>query len=184
LARGRAFLSLTVGARRVIVSASPCVIVYRGTHRFSVPPETVWAAIERTNEFEGWWGWLGEFRLVGPGLQSGSALVGVVSPPLPYRMPIRVDLEDCVRPTLIDAAVHGDLEGRAHLVFEPDGGGTLATAAWTIEMMQLPMRVAARFAHPLLRWARPGCRGHGGRLSAPGQGGGALAEAGDGHSGG
>jgi hypothetical protein len=42
--------------------------------------------------------------------------------------------------------------GRAHLVFEPDGGGTLATAAWTIEMMQLPMRVAARFAHPLLRW--------------------------------
>jgi hypothetical protein len=149
----------------------------------SVSPETAWAAIERTNEFEGWWGWLGEFRLVGPGLQSGSALVGVVSPPLPYRMRIRVDLEHCVRPTLIDAAVRGDLEGRAHLVFEPDGGGTLATAAWTIEMMQLPMRVAARFAPSTAALgARPGCRGHGGRLSVPGRGGGALAEAGDGHS--
>jgi hypothetical protein len=143
---------LTVGARLATVPASLCVIVYRGTHRFSVPPETVWAAIERTNEFERWWGWLGDFRLVGPGLQTGSAMIGVVSPPLPYRMRIRVDLEDCVRPTMIDAAVHGDLEGRAHLVLESDGGGTLATAAWTIEMMQLPMRVAARFAHPLLRW--------------------------------
>jgi hypothetical protein len=53
---------------------------------------------------------------------------------------------------MIHAAVHGDLEGRADLVLESDGGGTLATAAWTIEMMQLPMRVAARFTHPLLRW--------------------------------
>jgi hypothetical protein len=67
-------------------------------------------------------------------------------------MRIRVDLEECVRPATIDAAVHGNLEGRAHMAFEPDGPGTLVTAAWTIEMIQLPMRLAARFAHPLLRW--------------------------------
>jgi uncharacterized protein YndB with AHSA1/START domain len=102
---------LSLGARLFIVSASPCVTVYRAAHRFSVPPETVWAAIERTNEFERWWAWLGDFRLVGPGLQSGPALVGVVRPPLPYRMRIRVEVEDCMRPTLIDAAVHDDLEG-------------------------------------------------------------------------
>ena len=134
------------------MSKSPCIIDYRGTHRFSVPPETVWAAIERTDEFEQWWAWLGEFCLHGPSLQRGSVMIGVVSPPLPYRMSIRVDLEDCVRPATIDAAVHGDLEGRAHLAFESDGGGTLARAAWTIEMTQLPMRVAARFARPLLCW--------------------------------
>jgi len=128
------------------------MIDYRGIHRFCVPPETVWAAIEQTNEFAGWWGWLGDFRFEGHGLQRGSALVGVVNPPLPYHMHIRVDLEDCVRPETIDAAVHGDLEGRANLVFAPDRLGTLATATWTLEMMQSPMRSVARFAHPLLRW--------------------------------
>jgi hypothetical protein len=91
------------------------------------------AAIERTDEFERWWAWLGEFRLHGPSLQRGSVMIGVVNPPLPYR--IRVDLEDCVRPATIDAAVHGDLVGRAHLALESDGDGTLATAAWTIETL-------------------------------------------------
>jgi hypothetical protein len=133
-------------------AGSACVIDYRGVHRLSIPPDAVWAAIERTDEFERWWGWLGEFRLEGRGLRRGSVMIGVVNPPLPYRMLIRVDLEDCIRPVTIDAAIHGDLEGHAHLGLEPDGGGTLATATWTIEMMQLPMRMAARFSHPLLRW--------------------------------
>jgi hypothetical protein len=134
------------------VSSSPYVIDYRGTFRFAVPPEAVWAAIERTNEFERWWAWLGEFHLYGSGLQSGAAMVGVVSPPLPYRMRINVDLQDCVCPATIDAVVHGDLEGRAHLAFRPEKAGTLATAEWSIEMMQPPMRLAARFAHPLMQW--------------------------------
>jgi Polyketide cyclase / dehydrase and lipid transport len=129
------------------------VIDYRAGFRFRVPPETVWATIERTGEFERWWGWLGDFRLDGPGLAAGSVLVGVVSPPLlPYRMRIRVELGRCVRPSLVEAAVHGDLEGRARLELAPEGDGTLASVAWTIEMMQPPMRAAARFAYPLLRW--------------------------------
>ena len=128
------------------------VIDYRGTFRFSVGPEAVWDAMESTGEFERWWGWLGEFRLEGRGLQAGSVLVGVVSPPLPYRMRIRAELEQCARPSFIDAAVHGDLEGRARVELVPDGEGTAVTVAWTIEMMLRPMRIAAKFAYPLLRW--------------------------------
>src|SRR3954452_18813910 len=86
------------------------VIEYRGAFRFGVPPESVWETIERTGEFERWWGWLGDLRLEGAGLQAGAVLVGVVSPPLPYHMHIRVELEECVRPSSIDAAVHGDLK--------------------------------------------------------------------------
>jgi carbon monoxide dehydrogenase subunit G len=134
-----------------VVFAAP-VIDYRGTFRFDVPPDEVWAALEHTGEFEQWWAWLGDFRLDGPGLQAGSVLIGVVSPPLPYRMRIRVELERCARPSAIDAAVHGDLEGRAHLDLTPDGDGTLASVTWTIEMMQRPMRAAARFASPLMSW--------------------------------
>ena len=48
--------------------------------------------------------------------------------------------------------VHGDLEGPATLTFEGDQRESRAHAAWTLEMMQRPMRIAARVAYPLLRW--------------------------------
>jgi hypothetical protein len=67
-------------------------------------------------------------------------------------MRLQVDLLECERPSRIEAGVHGDLEGWAQLLFEDDGGGTRVTATWTFEMMQRSMRMAARVAHPVLRW--------------------------------
>lgn len=134
------------------MSPSPYVIDYRGTFDFDLPPEAMWAALEHSERFEGWWGWLHEFRLDGGALASGSVLNGVVSPPVPYEMRIRVLLDHCTRPERIDASVHGDLEGTAHLLFTPQGPGTRADVAWTVEMKQRPMRIAARLASPLLRW--------------------------------
>jgi len=142
---------------------SSAVIDYRGTFRFSVSPRVVWDALERTGEFDHWWAWLSEFHLTGAGLQSGSVLTGVVSPPVPYQMRVRVELEDCVRPCSIEAAVHGDLEGHASLRLLPqlspelssgegEASATIVSVDWTIEMMQRPMRIAARVAYPLLRW--------------------------------
>lgn len=128
------------------------VIDYRGSFRFDTPPEHLWDTIEHTDDFHRWWGWLGDFRIDGEGLETGSVLTGLVSPPLPYHMRVTVELEDCVRPASIDAAVHGDLEGRAHLELEADGDATIASVSWTIEMMQAPMRLAARVALPLLQW--------------------------------
>ena len=82
----------------------------------------------------------------------GSVVRGVVVPPLPYRMRLEVVLDDCVRERCIDASVHGDLEGVARIAFEGDDTETRVHAAWTIEMMQPSMRVAARIAPRLLRW--------------------------------
>jgi carbon monoxide dehydrogenase subunit G len=134
------------------VAASSCVIDYSHQFRFPVPPAELWAAIEDTDRFEGWWGWLHDLQVEGPGLTPGSVLRGVVAPPLPYRMALRVVLGECRRPHRISAEVHGDLEGVARLILDPDGPGTVASVSWRIEMMQPPMRAAARFAHPLLRW--------------------------------
>jgi carbon monoxide dehydrogenase subunit G len=131
---------------------SPYVIDYAGRFSFPVPPREVWSAVEHFERFEAWWGWLGELRVEGPGLVAGSVLLGVVAPPLPYRMRLRVELMACDPPRSIDASVHGDLVGHARLVLEPEGEGTRATVAWTIEMMQRPMRLAARVASPVLRW--------------------------------
>ncbi|HZT66022.1 MAG TPA: SRPBCC family protein [Acidimicrobiales bacterium] len=134
------------------MGASPYVIEYRDAFSFPLGPEDLWSAFERVERFERWWGWLSEFSLEGGALVSGAVLRGVVSPPLPYRMRLRVELEECERPHLIDAAVHGDLEGRAGLLLEPDETGTRAQVSWTIEMMQRPMRVAARMAPRVMRW--------------------------------
>lgn len=132
--------------------SSPYVIDYQEAFHLSVPPDEVWAAIQRVDLFESWWSWLREFHVDGGGLAVGAVLHGVVVPPLPYRMRLGVTICECAPPHLIEAVVHGDLEGRARLVLEPDEGGTRAHVAWTIEMMQQPMRLAARIAHPVLRW--------------------------------
>jgi carbon monoxide dehydrogenase subunit G len=128
------------------------VVVYSGTHDFGITPEELWAAIEHVEKFGGWWGWLQEFRLEGDGLAQGSVLHGVVAPPLPYRMKVRVDILQCVRNVSIDAEVHGDLEGVARIELKRSPTGTSVTIGWTVEMMQRPMRLASRFARPLLQW--------------------------------
>lgn len=134
------------------MAASPYVIEYRGSFHLDPKPSQVWAVISRIDRFEDWWGWLREFELEGEGLRSGSVLRGVVVPPLPYRMRLEVVFDSCTRSRRIEATVHGDLRGTARLDFAPEGAGTRATVSWTIEMMQRPMRLAARVARPLLQW--------------------------------
>jgi hypothetical protein len=129
------------------------VIKYVATHRFSLSPHELWDAVEQFDWFGGGGSWLQEFRIEGDGLRAGSKLYGVVAPPLPYRMRVRIDIIDSVRYESIEAAVHGDLEGTAHLrTREQQGGGTRVEIDWAVEMMQRPMRLANRVAHPLLQW--------------------------------
>jgi carbon monoxide dehydrogenase subunit G len=130
----------------------PPVIEYEREFAFAVTPSALWAAIEDVDSFERWWPWLREFSLDGGALEAGSVLRGVVVPPLPYRMHVEVELVRCRRPTEIDAVVHGDLEGPARLRLSPSDAGTVARVAWSVEMMQRPMRIASQVAHPLLKW--------------------------------
>ena len=128
------------------------VIEYRRAFDFGLAPADLWASIERVDQFERWWPWLQEFRMEGESLTAGSVLYGVVVPPLPYRMSIRVELTHCAAPNAIDAVIGGDLEGPACLRVHPDGDGSRVEVAWTVEMMQRPMRLASRFGLPLLQW--------------------------------
>lgn len=131
---------------------SPYVIAYRGVFSFPLSPDEMWDVMEHTERFESWWGWLHQFRLEGDGLAAGSVLRGLVSPPVPYRMRVNVVIEEAARAVAVDAAVHGDLEGWARLRLSAEDSGTRAEVTWAVEMMQRPMRVAARLAHPLLQW--------------------------------
>jgi carbon monoxide dehydrogenase subunit G len=128
------------------------IIAYRRAFEFGLTPLEAWSAIARVDQFERWWPWLQEFGMEGASLDVGSVLHGVVVPPLPYRMRVRVTLTSCEEPTAIDANVSGDLEGRAQLRVVPSGSGSRIEVAWSVEMMQRPMRVASRFGLPLLQW--------------------------------
>lgn len=133
--------------------AGSCYVVdYHGQFHFAVPPATLWSEIEHFDHFEQWWGWLGGFRVQGDGLREGSVLRGVVAPPLPYRMAVQVELTRCERCRLVDAKVSGDLAGHAHLRLHPDYEGTVTDVAWSLEMLQKPMRCVALVAYPLLQW--------------------------------
>ncbi len=133
------------------VVATP-VIDYSGSFHLQLPPSGVWATIEHIDRLQRWWPWLHDLRVEGTGLQPGVLLHGVVDPPVPYCMRVDVELVSCTAPWAIDAAVHGDLRGPAHLRLRPEGSGTRAEVAWSVEMMQPAMRLASRVAHPLLQW--------------------------------
>jgi hypothetical protein len=135
-----------------VVARSPYVIEYSERFSFPVTPDVFWSVLEDSGRFESWWGWLTDFRVEGDGLRLGSVLSGVVTPPLPYRMQLRVVVVGCAPRESLDAEVHGDLEGHARLSLEPDGNETVAAVTWTVEMQQRSMRLGARVAAPLLRW--------------------------------
>jgi uncharacterized protein YndB with AHSA1/START domain len=128
------------------------VIEYERTFAFPVGAEQLWAAMTQFDSFCSWWSWLHEFSVDGAGLEPGTVLHGVVEPPLPYRMRLDVVVDQCEPARRIAAAIHGDLEGTAVLSLDADDLETFVHAAWTIEMMQAPMRLAARIGHPLLKW--------------------------------
>jgi hypothetical protein len=127
-------------------------LTYRNGFAFDLAPDRLWDRIEQVDQFERWWPWLSDCRIEGNGLSAGSVLSGVVRPPLPYRMALRIALVECERPHAIDAIVSGDLVGEATLRLRPEGDGTWVDVAWTVEMRQPAMRLAARIGRPLLQW--------------------------------
>jgi uncharacterized protein YndB with AHSA1/START domain len=127
-------------------------MTYRREYEFSISPAELWDVIEEVDQFETWWPWLEEFRLEGGSLEKGAVLHGVIAPPVPYRMRVRIELTRCEPPHSIEALIHGDLEGEASLEIRDRGIGSSVDVAWTVEMMQRAMRLADRMAHPLLQW--------------------------------
>jgi uncharacterized protein YndB with AHSA1/START domain len=143
-----------VFAGPIVLTVPAPVIDYRHGFEFALTPEQLWERMEEVDQFERWWPWLSQCQLEGNGFTHGSVLSGVISPPVPYRMRVWVEFGECVRPQSLEATVGGDLTGVAHLTLRPQGGGTWAEVAWTLEMRQPAMRLACRFGYPLFR------RGH------------------------
>jgi carbon monoxide dehydrogenase subunit G len=131
---------------------SPTVVDYEGEFALPASPAAIWDTISHVERFESWWSWLRDLRVEGTPLAAGTVLSGLVVPPIPYRMRLRIALVGSDAPRRIDAEVSGDLVGTAHVQLDPAPEGTRARVGWTVEMMPRPMRIAARLGSPLLRW--------------------------------
>ncbi len=128
------------------------VITYRRGFHFDLEPDRLWDRLQETDEYEHWWPWLSDLRIEGTGLARGTVLHGAVTPPLPYRMEIHVELVDAEPARAIDAVVSGDLVGKAQIRMRPEDGRTWVEVSWAVEMKQPIMRIADRLTHPLLQW--------------------------------
>jgi hypothetical protein len=93
------------------VADSPYVFEYAASFVFAASPERVWGVLERFETLAATWPWLHDLRVEGAGLQPGTVIRGVVTPPLPYRMRLVVVLdegvlESCITDDRDDATRH------------------------------------------------------------------------------
>src|SRR3712207_259517 len=102
----------------VAVLRSPFVVDERRSFAFPVPPAVMWDDLQHVDRFPTWWRWLRDFEVDGDGLAPGSVLRGTVVPPLPYRLRVRVTIEELEPGRRIAASVDGDLRGPAALELE------------------------------------------------------------------
>ncbi|MBV8950504.1 MAG: hypothetical protein JOZ99_06495 [Actinobacteria bacterium] len=127
-------------------------IAYHGAFTFPLAPQRLWALIEDPANFERWWGWLHDVHCTDPLITAASVLTGVVDPPVPFSMRVRVTIDECEPARHIAASVGGDLRGTAGLDIDGDGGDASVAIGWDVEMMQPQMRVASLVARPVLQW--------------------------------
>ena len=85
------------------------VITFRRDFKFDLVPDRLWERIEEFDQFEHWWPWLTDLRIEGSGLSTGTVLYGVVTPPLPYRMKLRIEIVEAVR-AIAEKVKSGKLE--------------------------------------------------------------------------
>jgi hypothetical protein len=117
-------------------------------YRFDVDQQTLWTAIEATNDYRCWWPWLR--RLEANGLVEGDTWQCVVQPPLPYTLRFSVSLDRVVPPRLAVASIAGQIEGSARLEVESDGTRGSCEARLVSELVPANglLKTVARFAQP------------------------------------
>jgi hypothetical protein len=117
-------------------------------HRFDVPPEALWAAMERVDDYRSWWPWLRHFQATE--LTEGEVWSALVRPPLPYRLRFDLRLHDVAAPSHVSAEVTGDIVGTARIEIDEDRGGSslhvVSDLAPANGMLRSVMRVAPKVA--------------------------------------
>ncbi|HEX4903323.1 MAG TPA: SRPBCC family protein [Acidimicrobiales bacterium] len=124
------------------------------THRtlaVDAAPATVWAALERVDDYPSWWPWLRE--LDARSLEAGERWACRIKPPLPWSMAFEVDLRR-VGDGVVRADIRGDIRGTAGVVVAPSGsGGSTVTLEAALSAQGGATALLHRLAPSVSRWA-------------------------------
>lgn len=122
------------------------------SYQFAVPPEELWLALTRVEDYRSWWPWLRGFD--GSSFEPGAAWRCVVQPPLPYSLRFRVTLDEVHPLRSAVARIDGDIRGTARLELVPTDDGCeahlvsrLAPASSVLRAIAVMARPVARFGH-------------------------------------
>ena len=119
-------------------------------HSFEVPPEVLWAALARVEDYRSWWPWLRRFDA--PGLERGVTWTATVQPPVPYRLSFDLHLVTVEAPHVVVADVTGDLEGEARIEVAPTAVGSELHFTSALVPTNPLLRAVALVAEPVARF--------------------------------
>ena len=118
---------------------------------FPVPPEQLWAVLNRTDQYPTWWSWLREFDT--DGFEAGANADCTIQSPLPYALRCTIHVDEMRVPEAIVTSVTGDLEGPARLEVSRAEEGCNARLVWSLTPGTPLLRNLARFGRPAMVWA-------------------------------
>jgi hypothetical protein len=141
-------------------------------YRFAADRWSVWTTIGSVQEYRAWWPWLRRFEA--NGLAVGDVWVCQIQPPVPYALRFTVTVEQVDAPSLVVAAVDGDVRGTARLDLEDDdpaddptngpvagvevgptdgrGGGCRVRLRSTLVPANRTLRTVARLSRPVAQF--------------------------------
>lgn len=120
------------------------------TYDFDVDRARLWRALSGVDAYPHWWPWLRDFRAVA--LLGGDVWTCVICPPLPYRLRLRVELDDVVPEELVAATVDGDIVGSASVELSDRDDGCAVRLVSELAPANPMLRAVARSANPLVRY--------------------------------
>lgn len=135
------------------------------THwHLAAPPEPVWRALTRVEEWPRWWRHVRSVQQLRAGDERGVGALRRVrwSSRLPYGIEIDVEVIEAVRQRRLRGRASGELEGEGLWELFPVGDTTRVRTTWRVELTKPWMRQLAPLAAPLFRWNHDGVMRAGG----------------------
>ncbi len=114
------------------------------SYRFVTPPEVVWDALCRVDDYRRWWPWLR--RLDAQGMVEGDRWRCLILPPVPYILRLTVHLLSVEEHQRVEAQVSGDITGDATLTLDPTDEGCVVRLTSVLRPHRGPLRTVTRVA--------------------------------------
>lgn len=122
--------------------------------RLDAPVERVWALIEATEAWPGWWRAVKGAWIVRVGAKDGVGAVHRLawSTALPYALTFDVETVRVEPLRELEGRAFGELDGTGIWTFTPEGDATRVRYLWRVEVTKPWMRLLAPLLRPVFKW--------------------------------